>query len=126
MKLSLDIEVKDSIKKQLHNHLKKLISNATLTEDNKDYWHTLAFNQDFIDGSYQAKKWLQKHNVDVFDAIHYVANRQIAECGKSFLPLLGGNLNFTAFTLVNWLVYYIGMDLLLEKKDELLSDLEVA
>ena len=125
MKLSLDIEVKDSIKKQLQNHLKKLISNGTLTQDNKDYWHTLAFNQDFIEGSYQAKKWLRKHNVDVFDAIHYVDNRQIAECGKSFLSLSGGTI-VTAFTLANWLVYYIGKDLLSEEKDELLSELEVA
>lgn len=59
-----------SIRIDLLHHLKDLINDGVLTDDNQDEWHHLAFNESYyVIGYYNASQWLERHELDTFDVI---------------------------------------------------------
>jgi hypothetical protein len=90
--------MKDSIKEELTQHI-----NDTPKEDQN---HFTLFNEDYyIIGYYQAKQWLKKHDLDVFEAIgicNEYENEHFGEINTQF---------DNEEKLVNHLVYWYGHDL---------------
>lgn len=65
--------MKHSIKAELEAHVSDLINDGVLTEDNKEDWHHIAFNEDYyIIGYYEAEQWLKKHDISAFEAIETI------------------------------------------------------
>ena len=64
--------------------------------------HNELFNSDYyIIGNYQAKQWLEKHEIDVFDAIGIVQDWEKEVLGEVKTPVQPENI-------VNMLVYIWG------------------
>lgn len=98
--------MKTSIKKELLEYIQDLKNDGVLTENNKDDWHYLAFNQDYyIIGYYQASQWLKKHNLDAFEAIEICQNYEIENFGES-------RIYNNSETTVNMLAYIYGEQLI--------------
>jgi|11_taG_2_1085331.scaffolds.fasta_scaffold03082_3 hypothetical protein len=98
--------MKETIKKELASHILDKIDDGVLTNDNRDEWHHLCFNQDYyIIGYYQAEQWLKEHNINVFEAI--------AECQEYEERNFGECQRYNnAEKLVNMYVYILGQELL--------------
>lgn len=98
--------MKTSIKKELQEYIEDLKNDGVLTEANKDDWHYLAFNQDYyIIGYYQASKWLEKHNLDPFEAIEICQNYEIENFGEC-------RIYDNSEVTVNMLAYIYGEELI--------------
>lgn len=88
--------------REFENHLESFREDGIINEQNKDEWHHLLFNEDYyIIGYYNAKMWLQKHDIDVFDAIQEI-NNYYEENGLGTVEIEDYE------TLVNHLVYVLG------------------
>ena len=99
----------NTIRIELLNHLKELIADGVLTDDNQDDWHHYGFNEDYyIIGYYNASQWLKRHDVDPFEAI--------GDCIEFELETFGGvNLkaeDINSEKIVNLYVYIKGEELL--------------
>lgn len=71
--------------------------------------HNEFFNQDYyVIGYHKAKMWLQRHNIDVFEALEF--------CNESEKEIFGEiQTTFTNYeTLVNNFVYWFSLDVILE------------
>jgi hypothetical protein len=98
MKTSIEIEIK--------NHILDLINGGVLTNDNKDDWHFHAFNVDFyIVYHYNAVKWLEKHEIDAFEAIEMVQEYERDNFGET-------NTAINPEAVVNTLAYIYGEEVL--------------
>ena len=99
--------MKTSIKKELLSYIKDLKNDRVLTEENKDEWHYLAFNQDYyIIGYYNASQWLKKHDLDPFEAIQTCIDYERDSFGEVFNDY--GNSE----AVVNMLAYIYGEELI--------------
>jgi len=100
----------NSINTELKQHLIGYITDAYNDDDDDfDDLHHLAFNEDYyIIGYYQAKEWLQSHDVDAFEAIAYVVEREVTDLGSCYLR----PDDFNSERIVNLLVYYAGYDVI--------------
>ena len=97
-----------SIKDELKAHVMGLIADGVITEDKAEDAHFHAFNEDYyIIGHWNAEKWLEKHDVKVWDAIEYVIEQDNLMFGET--TLTAGDFN--PETIVNLLAYYVGMEL---------------
>lgn len=98
--------MKTSIKKELLTYIEDLKKDRVLTEENRDEWHYLAFNQDYyIIGYYQASKWLEKHDLDPFEAIEIVRDYEIDNFGQF-------TTDINSESIVNMLAYIYGEELI--------------
>ena len=98
--------MKDSIKEELELYIQDLKDQNILNEENKEDWHHLAFNEDYyIIGYYNADKWLEKHELNAFDAIDQVLEYEIAHFGE-----ITTDVNSEA--VVNMLAYIYGEELI--------------
>ena len=62
--------MKESIKQELTQYVVDLYADKVLTEENREEWHYLAFNEDYyIIGYHQSSQWLKKHDLDPYEAI---------------------------------------------------------
>lgn len=62
--------MKKSIQQELTQYVVDLYTDKVLTENNREEWHHLAFNEDYcIIGYYQCSEWLKKHDLCPYDAI---------------------------------------------------------
>lgn len=117
-----------SILTELKQHLITHVNEAYNDDDtNFEGLHHTAFNEDYyIIGYYQAKQWLNQHDVDIFKAIAYVIKQENNHFGESYLK--PDDIN--SERIVNLLVYFAGFDVMpsvdLENitKAELLAKLE--
>lgn len=96
--------MKKSIKIELAHHILDLINDGVLTNDNSDDWGYHAFNEVYyIIGSYNAEKWLEKHDIGAFEAIKYVMEQELANFGE--VQLKAQDINAEA--IVNLYVYFL-------------------
>jgi hypothetical protein len=96
----------NSIQVELKAHISNLIEDETLTLDNQDDWHNIAFNMDYyLIGTYDCKQWLIKHGVDAFEAIDEVVTYE-KECFGEV------NTKMNAESVVNMYVYIQGEELM--------------
>jgi len=99
--------MRTSIKEELTNYIKDLKNDNVLTNDNKEDWHYLAFNQDYyIIGYYNASQWLKKHDLDPFEAIATCQQYEIDNFGEC------ATIYDNSERVVNMLVYIYGEELI--------------
>ena len=78
------------------------INDGRVTADNFDDLHTEVFNTDyFIIGYYQAAQWLEKNNIDVFEAIAFVQDYETDNFGEIMTPV-------DSEAIVNMFSYIVG------------------
>jgi len=108
-----------SIIKELEAYLMDLVNDGVLNLDSRDDWHYHAFNEDYyIISEYNARKWLEKHGIDAFEAISYCLERERKEFGECHTTF------DSAETTVNHLVYWLGYEALANIEDEIVTKLE--
>ena len=113
--------MKNSIKRELAQHLLDKINDGILTNENKDDWHFYAFNEDFyIIGYHYCSQWLKKHDIDEFEAIELICEYEKDNFGES--NFTKGKIN--SETVVNMLTYIWGGELLNEFECETVEELE--
>jgi hypothetical protein len=112
----------NSIKAELKAHISNLIEDETLTLDNQDDWHNIAFNEDYyLIGYYNCEQWLIKHDVSAFEAINDIVEYEQGNFGEVNTKL------DNAESVVNMYVYILGEELMsgidtLEELEELCND----
>lgn len=118
--------MENSIRVELLQHLKDLINDGVLTDDNgddwyrHDDWHYYAFNQGYyIIGYYDAEQWLKRHNISAFEAIAYCIEYQQNMLGE--ITLKPEDIN--AEKIVNLYVYILGEELLSELSAQSIEEL---
>lgn len=101
--------MKKSIYQELTEFAKNQISELDINVFRTDVFdvHHEVFNSDYyIIGYYDAQKWLNDHEINVFDGIEWCKSKEIEHFGKS-------NTNYdNAEVLVNHLVYWAGYDII--------------
>jgi hypothetical protein len=101
--------MKESIKKELTQHVLDLINDGVINDGNIDDAHFHAFNEDYyIIGYYNAKKWLDRHGLCAFDAIAEVIEGERNLFGEVNLT----HEDMNADRIVNLLVFYYGHDVI--------------
>lgn len=101
--------MKESIKQELTQHVVNLYTDKVLTEDNREDWHHLAFNEDYyLIGYYNCSEWLKKHNLDVFKAIAICQDYEIENFGEF------SKRYDNPETVVNMLAYIYGEEIVNE------------
>ena len=96
-----------SVDVELKQHVFDIISNYSDISSICLYdLHNECFNQDYyIIGYYQASEWLKEHNIDTFDAIAYVVEKQQEHFGDS---ITADDIN--SERVVNLLVYFYSLE----------------
>ena len=95
--------MKASIKEELNAYVSDLINEAVLTDNNRDDWHHLAFNEDYyIIGYYQASEWLKKHSIDSFEAVGICQQYELDNFGEA------SSIYDNSEKVVNMLAYIYG------------------
>lgn len=96
-----------TINEELKQHLIEVINNKS--DDDFEELHNEAFNEDYyIIGYYQANEWLKRHDVDAFEAIAYVIEKENDHLGESDLK----PEDINSEKIVNLLVYFAGFDVM--------------
>lgn len=106
----------------------ELLSHAIATLDDRDGdaedLHHYAFNEDYyLIGTWTAKQWLDKHNIDAFDAISEIIEWQNETFGESQLSAS----DITPEKIANLYVYLMGEQLLSEfylDSEDLMAELK--
>ena len=111
--------MKNSIKLELASHILDRINDAVIDDTNKDDWHFYCFNEDYyIIGYYQASEWLERHNIDTFEAISICNNYEKDNFGE-----ISGKYDNSEST-VNMLAYIYGEELLNEINADNIEELK--
>ena len=101
--------MKESIKQELTQYVVDLYAEGVLTENNREEWHHLAFNEDYyLIGYYNCSEWLKKHNLDTYEAIAICQDYEIEMFGEF------SKRYDNAETTVNMLVYIYGEEIINE------------
>ena len=99
--------MKNSIKIELTRYLLDLVNEGILTNDNTEDWHFQAFNEDYyIIGYFECNMWLQKHNIDPFEAVSICQQYERDNYGEAT------SVYDNSEKVVNMLVYIYGEELL--------------
>lgn len=99
----------ESILTELKSHLIETVQN--MADDCTDFseLHHEAFNADYyIIGYYQANEWLKNHDIDAFEAISYVIEKENEHFGE--INLKPSDIN--SERIVNLLVYFAGYEVM--------------
>ena len=108
-----------TVKKELVQHVIDRIDDGVIDDTNKDEWQYLCFNDDYyIIGYYDCSQWLEKHEIDAFDAIGICQ-----EYEKDYFGELTKKYDNSEVT-VNMLVYVFGEELLNYLDAENIDDLK--
>ena len=98
--------MKTSIKTELLNHILDKINDGVLTNENRDDWHSICFNEDFyIIYHSVAIEWLKRHELDTFEAIEIVKDYEIDHFGEFTTKI-------NPESIVNMLAYIYGQELI--------------
>ena len=98
---------KNSIKKELAAYLIDMINEGVLTNENCDDWNHVAFNQTYyVIDNHVAKKWMEKHEVDVFGGMKICQKWEKETLGEVHTEYSGWE------DVVNMIVFVIGWELL--------------
>ena len=116
----------NSIKTELLNHINDLVKDGAIDETTFEDWHQIANDDYYIIGYYQASQWLEKHDLDPFEAIAELIELEELHFGESNLQASDINSE----SVVNQLVFFYGYELDLntdsfeEFKESLAEELE--
>ena len=110
--------MKTSIKTELQEHILDCLNEGILTNENFEDWHYHCFNEDYyIIGYYEANQWLEKHNMNAFEAIDIVREYEVDNFGV-----------FTTETnsesIVNMLVYIYGEEIIQSTGTDCIKELK--
>ena len=112
--------MKNSIKIELTRYVLDLINEGVLTNDNTEEWHFQAFNEDYyIIGYFECNMWLQKHNIDPFEAVSICQQYERDNYGDTY------GIYDNSENTVNMLVYIYGEELLNEFQAETVEELKM-
>ena len=101
------MNIKVSVKEELLDYINDLKNDGVLTEDNKDEWHQLAFNEDYYIAYHaEAIKWLDGHKLDAFEVIGEIIEYEKTNFGEVSIDAS------SPATVVNMYVYICGEQLL--------------
>ena len=110
--------MKTSVKTELANHLLDFINDGVLTNENKDEWQHLAFNEDYyLIGYYQCSEWLKKHSIGEFESASICVEYENDNFGESTKAYDNSE------TVVNMLAYIYGEELINEFDGETIKEL---
>ncbi len=110
--------MENTIKKELRNYILDCINDGTLTNENQEDWHLVAFNEDYyIIGTHRAKEWLKTHNLDTFEAIDIVKQYEEDHFGEF-------TTDIHPERIVNMLVYIYGEDVIYSYDVETVEELK--
>lgn len=99
--------MKQSIRVELEQHVRDLINDGVLTDDNRDDWHFHAFNEDYyLIGYYNCEEWLKRHGVSAFEAIETIRQYEQDNFGEVHTKF------DNAESVVNMYVYILGEDVI--------------
>jgi len=113
--------MKNSIKKELEEHIVDLISDGVLTNDNKEEHHFHAFNEDYyIIGYHQASEWLKKHGIGELEAAAICTQYEIDNFGAVGEPYEDSE------RVANMLAYIYGEQLLESIRYDTVEELKEA
>ena len=99
--------MRNTIREELAEHFVEMINDGILTEDNKNDWHHLAFNEDYyIIGYHQSSEWLKKHEIGELEGAGICVQYEKDNFGHS--TKIYDNTEMVA----NMLVYIYGEELL--------------
>lgn len=99
----------NSINQELKQYLIDFINYCDDQRTDWDDLHNEAFNEDYyIIGYYQASEWLKSHDVDAFEAIAYVIQKENDHFGES--NLRADDIN--SERIVNLLVYFAAFEVI--------------
>jgi len=103
--MSISINDYTSLKEEFNALATTYVEDEVLTQDNKEDWHHLLFNEGhYIIGYYNASEKLKEHNIDVFEAISTCIEYEkenFGEVSKTY-----DNAEMT----VNMLAYVLGQE----------------
>ena len=103
-----------SVENELKQHILDKFEDGVLTNENRDEWHHIAFNQDyFVIGRYVAKDWLKCHGIDVFDAIGEVVEYEKDNFGEVITDISEPE------KVVNMLAYIWGEEIIHDLDEDL-------
>jgi hypothetical protein len=106
--------MRKSIKAELKEHVQDGIDLGSLTPDNVDDWHDIAFNQDYyIIGYYNAEQWLKEHDVSPFEVMAHIVEYEEDNFGEVTSSL------DNAESVVNMYVYILGEEIIQDAINEL-------
>jgi hypothetical protein len=106
--------MRQSIKAELQQHVQDGIDLGSLTPENVDDWHHIAFNQDYyIIGYYNAEQWLKEHDVSAFEAIADIVQYEQDNFGEVNTKL------DNAESVVNMYTYILGEEIIQDAINEL-------
>jgi len=109
--------MKTSIEQELKGYILDKINDGILTNEDKENWHGIAFNEDYyIIGYYNASEWLKRHNIGEFEAINVVRDYEINNFGEFTTEI-------NSEKIVNMLVYIYGEELLYSYNVETVEEL---
>ena len=102
--------MKTSVINELTQYIEDLKADRVLTDENRDDWHDIAFNEDYyVIGYCQAEQWLKEHNISAWEAIEYVQHMQVDHFGEVSIKI--GQYADPEY-IVNNLVYFAGVEIL--------------
>ena len=112
--------MKNSVKIELTRYLLELVNEDVLTNDDAGEWHFQAFNADYyIIGYFNCNMWLQKHNIDPFEAVSICQQYERDNYGDTY------GVYSNSENTVNMLVYIYGEELLNEFQAETVEELKM-
>ena len=101
----------ETIKKELLYNLIEYVKQCDKTRTDWLELHQEVFNSDYyIIGYYAASEWLKSHDLDAFQAIAYVIEKELEQFGENNLK----PIDINSEKIVNLLVYFVGYELLSE------------
>ena len=110
-----------SVKEELAGYVLDRINDGVIDNTNIDDWHHILFNEDYyIIGYYQASQWLERHDIDPFEAIGVCQGWEKVHLGE--IQQVYDNSEKT----VNMYVYAVGDELLAEVDAESIEELQEA
>ena len=98
-----------TMREELSEHIVDMINDGILTEDNREDWHHLAFNEDcYVFGYYQSSEWLKKHEIGELEGAAICVQYE-----KNFFGESNGIYDNTE-KVANMLAYIYGEQLLFD------------
>jgi hypothetical protein len=111
--------MKNSVKKELAEHILDKINDGIINDENRDEWHFYCFNEDYyIIGYYEASQWLKRHYIGEFEAAGICQQYEIDNFGES-------KVYDNSEQAVNMLAYIYGEELIYSLDAENIGDLEI-
>jgi len=107
-----------ALREEFADHLTDAVNDGRLTEDNRDEWHHVLFNEDYyIIGYYEAEQWLKRHGFGELASAAFCQEYERDNFGESFKTY------DNAEKVVNMMTYILGEEWMYEDGNDLADEL---